>query len=76
MNKISNVLMHIDNASLQSFARGGPGSNGKSVGVGELREERIDRELGVRKKRKGTEANGNAAGGVRYRYLTHESEVE
>lgn len=38
MNKISNVLMHIDNASLQSFARGGPGSNGKSVGVGELRE--------------------------------------
>ena len=30
--------MHIDNASLQSFARGGSASNGKTVGVGELRE--------------------------------------
>lgn len=36
--KISNALMHIDNASLQSFARGGLASNGKTVGVGELRE--------------------------------------
>ncbi|KAL7411997.1 hypothetical protein BDY24DRAFT_394206 [Mrakia frigida] len=36
--KISNALMHIDNASLQSFARGGDRPNGKTVGVGELRE--------------------------------------
>ena len=53
---------------------GRAGANG--LAERERREERIDRELGMRKKRKGIEANVNAAGGVCYRYLTHESEVE